>query len=261
MQIHVGYTRWKIYRWNDHPNPFRGRNDLALQWVRNFENDGAALAELRNLLGPVGLRGWTNQQILEEVATKLSTGEFQVCAELGHPINEAEMVVVPADPAAAAMAQAEALADEPPPAEAAAAPAAAPAAEETLAEETADDPTFSENTDAAQLAQVLKQAAEDGTPFCEECEKKKAAAKQKMQRAAAAEAAAEAEEGVEEAPPAAPMALPDIEIERLLEDAPTLSSNADPVAIARVLREASARGVPFCEECERARLARQASQN
>src|SRR4051794_38231531 len=102
MQIHVGYTRWKIYRWNDHPNPFRGRNDLALQWVRSFENDRQALADLRSLLGTAALRGWSKQQVFEEVASKLSSGEFQVCAELGHPINQAEMVVVPADPAAAA---------------------------------------------------------------------------------------------------------------------------------------------------------------
>jgi hypothetical protein len=45
---------------------------------------------------------------------------------------------------------------------------------------------------------------------------------------------------------------------RIEEDEPdTLSQNADLVAIANVLNSASKNGIPFCEECEKARLARE----
>jgi hypothetical protein len=60
----------------------------------------------------------------------------------------------------------------PPPAPAssprpAAAPAAAPPAAET---------TFGSDLDVAAMVAVLQQAAQDGVPFCEECEKAKRAA-------------------------------------------------------------------------------------
>jgi len=56
MDIQLGYWRWRIYRWNEHPNPFLGRPDLALEWLRRFQDDGLAMSELRDLLDGTSLQ-------------------------------------------------------------------------------------------------------------------------------------------------------------------------------------------------------------
>ena len=202
MDIQLGYWRWKIYRWNEHPNPFRGRHDLALEWLRRLSNNGMAMPELRSLLERAGL-GVSNrpddQHVLEEVAARLSSGEFQVCAESSHPFHSPEAKVVPPDASAAAVEALEAITQAPPPPAATAAPAAAspapsplaqPAQESTLSQNA--DPaaiaptgfdgetprtlvtaTFSDTVDAAAIAVLMKKAAEEGLPFCEECERAK----------------------------------------------------------------------------------------
>jgi hypothetical protein len=221
MDIQHGYFRWKIYRWNDHPNPFRGRQDLALTWLRRFQSDRLVMTELRALIERgrgSGYRLASDAQLLEEIAEGLSTGEFYVCAEASHPFHVAETEVVPPDPDSEALAAVEQA-----PAPAAAAPPPAPAEAPADAQ---DAPTLPPEADAEAIAQSLQQAAETGKPFCEECQKAKAA------QAAPAPATAAQEEPQD-----------------------TFGPNTDSDAIARNLTSAAQDGAPFCEECERARQA------
>ena len=217
MDIQLGYWRWKIYRWNEHPNPFRGRSDLALEWLRRFQNNRMVMAELRDKLASAGanLPKWSDDgRVLQEVADRLSSGEFQVCAESSHPFQTAAAVVTPPDPEAEAAAQILAAPREAPPP-----PPPAPAAE------SEPEPTLSSCADPAATAENLKQAAGEGVPFCEECAK--AAAGQQIQPSPV--------------PPPAPES--------------TLPGSADAAAIAQSLQNAASDGTPFCEECERARRA------
>ncbi len=78
-----------------------------------------------------------------------------------------------------------------------------------------DEPA-NDNLDVPAQVAVMKDAARDGTPFCEECEKARLAA---------------------------------------LEDAPEPFADTDVPAQAAAMRSAAEDGAPFCEECEKARLA------
>jgi hypothetical protein len=216
MDIQLGYWRWKVFRWNEHPNPFKGRSDLALEWLRRFQNDRLVMSELRATLSAAGANTtlWPDdRRVLEEVAARLSSGEFHVCAESSYPFHTAVATVTPPDPDAETAAE---VLKAPPPSPAPAPPAPEPAPESTL----------SQNADAAKIAEVMKQAAQDGTPFCEECAQ---LAQAKLNPAA-------------QLPPPPPPAS-------------TLPDSADPVAIAQSLQTAARNGTPFCAECERLRQA------
>ncbi|BDC48683.1 hypothetical protein F183_A09990 [Bryobacterales bacterium F-183] len=130
--------------------------------------------------------------------------------------------------------------------------------------------TFAGNHDPDSQANTLSNAAQDATPFCEECEKSRLAATpppeppaetessdleendQKQQAAALANAAssgaafceecaklaaAAASSGEEEAPPPPEPAV--------------LPPNSDEDKQAAALTDAASSGVPFCEECEK----------
>jgi hypothetical protein len=208
MDIQLGYWRWKIYRWNEHPNPFRGRSDLALEWLRRFQNDRMVMSELRATLtaaaGSNAQRWADDNRVLQEVAARLSSGEFYVCAESSYPINTPIAAVTPPDAVPV---------EVPPPS-----PAPKPPPE--------PEPSLSPDADAAQIAAVLQQAAQEGTPFCEEC----------------ARLAAQAQPQPAKLPPPPPPET-------------TLPDAADPVAIAQSLQAAAQNGTPLCVECERLRLA------
>lgn len=95
--------------------------------------------------------------------------------------------------------------------------------------EPSEPPTFLGNHDGPSQAEALANAASGGDPFCEECEK----ARQQMQQSSSSSAAEEEEE--EEAKSA------------------SFPPNHDGNSQAKSLIDASAEGVPFCEECEKAR--------
>lgn len=231
MDIQLGYWRWKIYRWNEHPNPFRGRSDLALEWLRRFQKDRLVMSELRAQLSRAGLDSqlWSadDNRVLQEVAVRLSSGEFQVCAESSHPFQTAVASVTPVDPEAQEAAE---ILNAPP------APAPTPAPKP----EPAPAPTLAESADAVMIAEVLKQAAQTGAPFCEECQKAKQA-QAKVQPAPAAQPAA-AKPPATATPGAA--ATPD-------DTDATFPSSADPAAIATTLQTAARNGDTFCVESER----------
>jgi hypothetical protein len=267
MDIQLGYWRWKVYRWNEHPNPFRGRADLALEWLRRFRNDRLIMSELRATLSAAGVNGQRSSDdnhVLEEVAARLSSGEFYVCAESSYPFHTAAVDVTPADAP-------DTVVEPPPPAAPAPAPKPAP--------ETEPEPTLPQDADPAAIAQALQQAAQTGTPFCAECEKAKALAKahapveestlpdsadaeeiaESLQAASRTGTpfCAECEKARAQAAKSRPQPRPAPAPQ--LQPAPppesTLPDSADAVAIAQSLQTASRKGTPFCEECERARLA------
>ncbi|HEY8086266.1 MAG TPA: hypothetical protein VIF09_00425 [Polyangiaceae bacterium] len=100
---------------------------------------------------------------------------------------------------------------------------------EAQEEEAVDDAV-----DVPAQVEVLLLAAKDGVPFCEECEK--------ARLAELAEQEALAEQG---APDDVPAPAP----------APAPYDAVDVPAQVAALTQASAAGVPFCAECEKARLA------
>jgi hypothetical protein len=87
-----------------------------------------------------------------------------------------------------------------------------------------EPPTFLSNHDNDVQSEALIDAAMGGEPFCEECEKAKREAQASSR------------------PPAEPAAEPD-----------SMPPNHDGDAQAKTLIAAARDGVPFCEECEKAR--------
>jgi len=318
MLNQVTQPRWKIYRWNEQPNPFRGRNEAALKWVRELGQDRAAMTELRNLVGAANGRRLTDVQVFEEVAARLTSGEFQVCADTGPLGQLADSTVVPAEPAAATQTRAilDSLPPSPPkpktdpPPKAPETPPAPPEKPKPLSSDSADSPTMGDKTDAEKTAETLKKASEDGTPFCEECQKAKEEQEARKQQSArpgqvlahdsrsepatmrpgtdaqrtaatlrqasqdgapfceecekakaqAAKDGGPGSAGADSAggdkgadreagtPGRTPMAAPDKALQKMKDDAPTLSGKADHAAIAKGLKGASASGSPYCEE-------------
>ena len=115
-------------------------------------------------------------------------------------------------------------------------PIEAPAPVSQRAEVEQEEPDgFPEDHDQAAQAQALQQAARTGAPFCEECEKARLALLAQQQSAPAPK----------KAPPVS-------------EDEERFPVNHDQDAQARALEAAAVDGVPFCEECEKARKAQQA---
>lgn len=90
---------------------------------------------------------------------------------------------------------------------------------------------FPEDHDQAAQAQALQQAAKTGAPFCEECEKARLALLAQQQQP----------------PPVAKTTPPST------GEPGQFPANHDQAAQARALEGAAVDGVPFCEECEKAR--------
>jgi hypothetical protein len=88
-----------------------------------------------------------------------------------------------------------------------------------------DQPTLAPDNDAVAQAQTLKDAAQKGTPFCEECAKA----------------------------PLARITPPPRSTPAPVEPPSTLGPDNDAPAQAQALREAAETGAPFCAECEKAR--------
>ncbi len=144
-----------------------GDATAARQWVGRFIGDDVTMARLRLLALSAGAeaspQSCDDQALAERIVAGITAGSMRVCGPakalqlLGMPIRQA---AAPAPSAAAA----------PPRAAAAAAP---PPVAET---------TFAGDLDVAAMVAVLRAAAQDGVPFCEECAKK-AAEKQKAAEA------------------------------------------------------------------------------
>jgi hypothetical protein len=151
------------------------------------------MRELRSLLGTRSpgdvISRMTDVQVVDHLATRIAARQLHVYTDVSRPVSYVSRPTEQAEEALGPMSA-------------------------TVVEEPVDD-----NVDVAAQAAALLQAARDGTPFCEECEKARLAEL------------------------AAAKVPPDPYVD------------TDVAAQAAALQQAAADGVPFCEECERARAA------
>lgn len=157
------------YRWNFHacsrcdgPNDLRTFPDrnAALFWLMRFAGDAVVMADLRSLAstsGTAGLPVWrlNDYQVLEHVSWLLIRGLLHV-----HRV---------AAPATAFVTASSVSAVAPPPSKGAAPRKAASESSSPVAKPEQEADTFSSQMDAAATAAVLRSAAAQGVPFCEEC--------------------------------------------------------------------------------------------
>lgn len=140
--------------------------DAALRALRERKFDLAAMDDLRH----VALRydderllvRATDDEVCTRVAVLIASGRLRLCGERPDVYQDEGVPLVKAPPPPK---PARRWVEPPPP--------APPAPSE--------DATFTPNLDAAALAKVLRDAAQAGVPFCEECEK----ARQAQSRTAA----------------------------------------------------------------------------
>ncbi len=148
-----------------------GDATAARQWVGRFIGDEVTMARLRQLALSVGAEAspqlCDDQALADRITAGITAGSIRVCGP-AKPVTLYGLAVVRA-PAAAPAPPA------PSPAPPRAAPVAAPPPVET---------TFGSDLDVAAMVAVLRAAAQDGVPFCEECAK--AAAKRQLEAASAA---------------------------------------------------------------------------
>ena len=186
--------------------------------ILQFSSESHARFLLQQLQQHAGFRGlaasdrsadpirWSPDQILSHLARQLATGRLLVERRWRQmpagPSNQISRVVVPRK------------------------------TNTVDATTTADPPTFPPQHDPGSQAQTLADAADDGAPFCEECERAR-------QQLASSPPPAQAPAPIPPPPPPPEKSFP--------------SANHDAKAQAKTLSEAAASGVPFCEECEKAR--------
>jgi hypothetical protein len=161
MEIQLGYWRWRLFRWNEHPNPYLDRPDLALTWLRQFQNDAAFIDELRDLMRSPGGAVYgpaDTEVILRGVADQMASGAILPCIDLCGPTKLATAMGLPGDTDDPDLSE---LQSQPSP------PAPAPPSDPP-----ADPPaTLDPATDPEAQAQAMKDAAETGSPLVEECQK------------------------------------------------------------------------------------------
>jgi hypothetical protein len=158
-------SQWDLHIWHRcqadaEAWAFPDRHAAAL-WLKQFKADPISMAGLRSVMlqHGVGLspRQTGDDKLLEEAAWLLSKGVLHVHRVPARRTawntgqTQASSSVAPASPRAAA---------------------SQPAAPAKVAEE---QDTFSSQTDGAATAAVLRSAAANGVPFCEECAKAGAA--------------------------------------------------------------------------------------
>jgi hypothetical protein len=161
--LRLGAQKWELHRGSECQDckPVFGLQDrfLARQWLRQFQGDAIAIRDIRDLLSHEGASGtlsrMTDDELIAQMANLLNYGFWHV-----HP----QPVVVSAGGSSGAGTQAEA-----PEPEARRAPDRARSPEVPVpVEEAASLPG---TADEAAIAATLKQASEQGIPFCEECMK------------------------------------------------------------------------------------------
>jgi len=128
--------------------------DVALQWARRFIADDFIVTSFESLLRECVSGAYFDDDagVMEHVAQKLASGELRVWGRkwgfAGMTSAKGEKPMAPPfDPAERKRYQPEESAPSQP------------------------DPGFSDDADLVAIAEVAKQAAESGVPFCEECER------------------------------------------------------------------------------------------
>ncbi len=127
--------------------------DMALQWARRFSGDDFILTSFESLLRECATGAYFDDDgsVLKQVAEKLASGELRVWGRkwgfAGMTSAKGEKYAPPFDPRERKKYQP----DEP--------------------KRSESEPGFPEDADLVAIADVLKDAAAAGVPFCEECEK------------------------------------------------------------------------------------------
>lgn len=194
-----------------------GPQSLRVDLIRECRESPSAMEGLRRIAARFdydrSLARTTDDEICARITWLFSSGQLRICG-VRHPMYEPPVAASrPAPPPARPVRK---WVEPPPPAP-------------VVMEES----TFASSVEALSLAQILKDAAKLGIPFCEECEK--------------ARQAKPVRKSVEPPPPAAAPAV--------VEES-TFSPSVEVTALAQVLKNAAKLGVPFCEECEKANAAR-----
>lgn len=143
--------RWKVHRRPEQVNPFLGRYDMALAWLREANEDPQFESDLRQLLMDSGLgpiSPATGLGLLEEVARQLSTGELHLSPEFSPASPAAEEIFFLQPEVQISPAVFQTSTTTPPP---------------------VDAPTFPPATSQLLAAQCLEKSSEDGSAFCAEC--------------------------------------------------------------------------------------------
>jgi hypothetical protein len=142
--------------------PLAGDAAVARLWLMAFAHDEAWLAEMRGLLLKEGcagaLSGVDRDGLLDRLAAAIAGGALDIWDARETP--SLFRLVRQSAPAPGA------------------APAASPspARPAAAAPPSASDTTFDSDLDGAAMASTLRQAANDGVPFCEVCAREAAAA-------------------------------------------------------------------------------------
>ena len=153
MNVPLGRSGWYFCDWDDDPptaeyREFHGSETSALQWLGQFRQDSAAMNDLHQLWAKTSSELLTDEEVLRQVSWWLRIGKVKARQPLT-PIMGGGSVPSIEAPA-------------PPPRRREEAPAP------TKEEETLD-------ADLVAIASVLRGAAENGTPLCEECARAAAA--------------------------------------------------------------------------------------
>ena len=146
-KVEIANTR-SYFNPTDHLIEQFRRADDAMRWLRPHLSNQLLMKNLRSILN---LEKMSNPQVARYIATMLFQNKLVLAKTLILKREPAVIVKEQAAPPPAATAEVSAPRAEP--------------AEIAPVEEVVD------NTDHEAQAETLKAAAEDGTPFCEECEK------------------------------------------------------------------------------------------
>ena len=130
--------------------------EWTLALLRRYRADASRMERFRRLLTKAGylpVHALHGDALLRLLAVEIARGRFRLVREIHTPIP---LSVAPVSQSAEQWA---------PPVRAAVA-----------REQTVEPQTFSNDLEVAAMADALKEAAESGVPFCEECERAKRAA-------------------------------------------------------------------------------------
>ncbi len=148
-----------------------GDATAAQQWAGRFMGDEVAMARLRQLALSAGAEAAPHRcgdhALAEHIAAGITAGSLRVCGP-AKALTLYGLAAVRAPAAAPA-----------PPASSSSTPRAAP-----VAAPPPFETTFGSDLDVAAMVAVLREAAQAGVPFCEECAK--AAAERPLEAASAA---------------------------------------------------------------------------
>lgn len=158
--IWLDNREWMVYRWleavdgdPDMEPVDLSDSDLALQWTRRFAGDDFAIARLEAILRECASGAYCDDDagVLEHIAERLSSGELLVASRKwdfagSTSAKGAELVAPPFDPSERKKYQ-----------------------PDTPRSETEEG--FPDDDDLIAIAEVQREAAAAGVPFCEECER------------------------------------------------------------------------------------------